>query len=63
MGSQKVGVIKQFGNAQQGKLASQQFTHSGLRHVKEFFELPWSKSFPLDNFEDVLMQAGLEFKL
>src|SRR5256885_2295454 len=58
-----MGVIQQLGNTQQGKLASQQFTDSGLRYIKEFFQLPWRELLLLDDLEDVLMQIGLQLQL
>lgn len=63
MRAQEIGIIKQFGDAEQGKLASQQFADSGLRYIKKLFKLPRSKSLLLDYFEDVLMEIGLQFKL
>jgi hypothetical protein len=53
-----MSVVQQFGNAKQRKLASQQFAHSGLRDIKELFELTRSEFLLPDEVEDVLMQIG-----
>lgn len=55
-------VIQQLGNTEQRKLAAKQFAHSGLRDIKEFFELTRTELFLFDQLEDVLMQIGLELQ-
>lgn len=57
-----MGIVEQFGNAEQGKLASQQLADTRLWNVKKFFELARSE-FPFpDDLEDVLVQIGLKLK-
>lgn len=62
MSAKKVAVIKQFGNAEQGKLTSKQFADSGLRDIKQLFQLARSKFFFLNKLEDVLMQISLKLQ-
>lgn len=57
-----MGVVQQLGNAQQGKLASQQFADSGLGDVKKLFEMARSDFLLLDDLEDVLVQVGFQLK-
>lgn len=60
--AQKMGVVEQLGNAQQRKLTSKQFADSGLWDIKKLFELPGSEFLLLDDFENVLMQVGLQLE-
>ena len=61
--AQKVGIVQELGNAEQGKLASQQLADPGLRNIKELFELAGREFLLFDELEDVLMQIGLQLKL
>lgn len=58
-----MGIVEQLGNAQERKLASQQFADSGLRYIKDFFQLPRLEPLFLDELEDVLMEIGLQLQL
>jgi hypothetical protein len=55
-----MGIIQQLGNTEQGEFASQQLADSGLRDIKELFELTRSEFLLLDELEDVLVQIGLQ---
>lgn len=54
-----MGIVEQLGNAEQGKLASEQFADSGLWDIKELFKLARSEFLLFDDLEDVLVQIGL----
>lgn len=63
MSAQKMSVIQKLGDTQQGKLASEQFAHPGLRNIKQFLQLPGGEPLLLDKPKDVLMQVRLQFQL
>lgn len=58
-----MGVIQQFGYAQQRKLASEELADAGLRYIQHFFQLPGRDFLLLDQLENVLMKVSLQLKL
>jgi len=58
-----MGIVEQPGNAEQGKLACEQFADSGLRNVKKLLKLAGGNLFLFDELEDVLMQIRLQLQL